>query len=222
MIGGYKMLKLENISYKVDNRVIINDLNLKIEKGDTIAIIGPSGSGKSTLLRLISNLISPTQGELYLNGKAYNQINPERLRMDISYLLQESDLFDRTIGENLAFPSIARGDKFDRKKAKSLLKAVGLGHYHFNTRVERLSGGERQRITIARQLMYTPKMLLLDEATSALDTENSENIERIIFKLAEEGISVLWITHSNNQSMRHFKKRIRLVDGKIEKEEHLR
>ncbi|ALM57908.1 MULTISPECIES: ABC transporter ATP-binding protein [Staphylococcus] len=215
------MLEVKNVSYKIGNRYIIDNINLKIEKGDTIAIIGPSGSGKSTLLRLLNNLISPTQGDIYFNGKAYEQIKPESLRMDISYLLQESDLFDLTIGDNMAFPAVVREDKFDRKRAKKLLKAVGLGHYNFNTSVEHLSGGERQRITIARQLMYKPQILLLDEATSALDTQNSEKVEDLIFKLADEGVAILWITHSTNQSIRHFQKRIRIVDGKIDKQEDL-
>jgi len=216
------MLELRNVSYQVDNRKIIQDINLKIESGETIAIVGPSGSGKSTLFRLINNLISPTQGELYLDGNAYEMINPEELRMEVSYLLQESDLFDKTIGDNLAFPANIRNDKFNRKRAKVLLKAVGLGHYNFNTSVSHLSGGERQRITIARQLMYKPKILLLDETTSALDVHNSEKIESLIFKLADEGVSILWVTHSNDQSMRHFQKRIRIVDGQIEKEEDVR
>lgn len=141
--------------------------------------------------------------------------------MKISYLLQESDLFDRTIGENLAFPAEVRNDKFDRKRAKYLLKSVGLGHYHFNTRIDHLSGGERQRITIVRQLMYKPQMLLLDEATSALDDQNSEKIEKLIFNMAQEGVSILWITHSNEQSSRHFKKRIKVVEGRIAQEDDL-
>ncbi|WP_245167195.1 ABC transporter ATP-binding protein [Staphylococcus caeli] len=215
------MLELKNVSYSVDNRDIIKNISLSIESGDTIAIVGPSGSGKSTLLRLINDLISPTRGEIYFQGKPYAQINPEQLRMDISYLLQESDLFDFTIGENLAFPAEIRGDQFDRRKAKKMLKAVGLGHYNFKTRVEHLSGGERQRITIARQLMYTPKVLLLDEATSALDVHNSEKIESLIFRLADEGVAILWITHSNDQSNRHFKKKIRIVDGEIDEEAEL-
>jgi len=215
------MLELKNVSYKVANRSIIDNINLKIDQGDTLAIVGPSGSGKSTLLRLINNLISPTQGEIYYKDTAYEQIKPESLRTDISYLLQESDLFDQTIGDNLAFPAIVREDKFNRKRANALLKAVGLGHYNFHTNVKHLSGGERQRITIARQLMYKPKILLLDEATSALDTHNSEKVEELIFSLANEGVAVLWITHSTNQSMRHFKKRIRVVDGKIEQREDL-
>ncbi|MGE0974053.1 ABC transporter ATP-binding protein [Staphylococcus cohnii] len=215
------MLELRNVSYQVDNRQIINNINLKIEAGETIAIVGPSGSGESTLLRLMNNLISPTEGELYFNNQVYEDISPEKLRMEISYLLQESDLFESTIGDNLAFPAQIRNDKFNRKRAKALLKSVGLGHYNFDTSVNHLSGGERQRVTIARQLMYKPKVLLLDEATSALDVHNSEKIESLIFKLAEEGTTILWITHSNDQSMRHFQKRIRIVDGQIEKEEEL-
>ncbi|MCU5745315.1 ATP-binding cassette domain-containing protein [Staphylococcus sp. SQ8-PEA] len=215
------MLELKNVSYQVNKRTIIDSINFKLNKGDTVAIVGPSGSGKSTFLRLIDNLISPTSGKIYFEGKDYEDIQPEQLRKEISYLLQESDLFDHTIGENLAFPAEVRNDSFDKKRAKKLLKAVGLGHYDFNTDVRPLSGGERQRITIARQLMYTPKILLLDEATSALDTQNSEKIEKLIFELAKQDVAILWITHSNDQSMRYFKKRIRLVDGKIESEEDL-
>ncbi|WP_251517488.1 MULTISPECIES: ABC transporter ATP-binding protein [Staphylococcus] len=216
------MLEMRNVSYEVDNQRIIKGIDLKVSEGDTIAIVGPSGSGKSTLFRLMNHLISPTDGTITFEGKRYEDIQPEQLRRSISYLLQESDLFDKTIGENLAFPSVIRGETFDKSRASSLLDAVGLGHYEFDKRVEHLSGGERQRITIARQLMYKPKVLLLDEATSALDTANRDKIERLIFDLADEGVAMLWITHSNDQSIRHFKRRIQIVDGQIDKEESLR
>ncbi|MCD8910927.1 ABC transporter ATP-binding protein [Staphylococcus gallinarum] len=216
------MLEIKDVSYTVDNRTILSDINLTINKGDTIAIIGPSGSGKSTLFRLISNLISPTQGALYYQQQNYEQINPESLRMDVSYLLQQSDLFKTTIADNLAFSAQVRDEHFDKKRAKQLLKAVGLDHYKLDAKVQRLSGGERQRITIARQLMYLPKVLLLDEATSALDTQNRNRVEELIFSLAKQGVAILWITHSKDQSLRRFNKRLHLVDGHIEKEEVLR
>lgn len=215
------MLELKDVVYQANDRNIIDGVSLSIKEGEAIAIIGPSGSGKSTLLRLIDNLISPSSGEIYFKGKPYEKLNPEKLRMEISYLLQENKLFGQTIGDNLSFPAVARDKKFDKKRAKELLKKVGLGHYNFNTEVHHLSGGERQRITIARQLMYIPQVLLLDEATSALDTQNSKNIEKLIFNLVQEGVTVIWITHSNDQSMHHFDKRIRLVDGKIDEEEEL-
>lgn len=216
------MLEIKDVSYTVDNRTILSDINLTINKGDTIAIIGPSGSGKSTLFRLISNLISPTQGALYYQQQNYEQINPESLRMDVSYLLQQSDLFETTIADNLAFSAQVRDEHFDKKRAKQLLKAVGLDHYKLDAKVQRLSGGERQRITITRQLMYLPKVLLLDEATSALDTQNRNRVEELIFSLAKQGVAILWITHSKDQSLRRFNKRLHLVDGHIEKEEVLR
>src|SRR5699024_6410833 len=136
------MLELKNVSYKIANRYIIDNINLKIDQGDTLAIVGPSGSGKSTLLRMINNLISPTQGEIYYKDTAYEQIKPESLRTDISYLLQESELFDQTIDDNLAFPAIVREDKFNRKRANALLKAVVLGNYNFHTNVKHIYGGD--------------------------------------------------------------------------------
>src|SRR5699024_1975064 len=147
------MLELRNVSYRIDNRQIIKNINLKIKAGETIAIVGPSGSGKSTLLRLINNLISPTEGELYFNNQAYEDISPEKLRMEISYLLQESDLFESTIGDNLAFPAHIRNDKFNRKRAKALLMSVGLGHYNFDKIVNHLSGGVRQCVSTVWQLI---------------------------------------------------------------------
>ena len=214
-------LSLKNISYQVKDKTIISNLSLDIEKSDFLTITGPSGSGKSTLFRLMSNLLSPTEGTITLYGHPFEDIDPETLRMEVSFLLQQSDLFGTTIGENLAFPALARQDKFDKSRARKLLKKVGLGHYKLNTLVQHLSGGERQRITIARQLMYIPKVLLLDEATSALDVHNKENIETFIFELVQQGLAVVWITHDDQQSTRHFDKQWRIVDGKLQSEEVL-
>lgn len=215
------LLQIEDVSYRVDDRTIIDDISFTVNKGETIAVIGPSGSGKSTLFRLMSNLISPTKGTITLNGTPYEQLNPEELRMEVSYLLQQSDLFEPTIGLNLSFPARVRNEKFDKTRAKNLLKHVGLGHYDLNASVEHLSGGERQRITIARQLMYIPQILLLDEATSALDAKNRDVIENMIFDLANDGVTIMWITHNDDQSMRNFSKRIKIVNGKIESEEDI-
>lgn len=183
------LLKVEHLTYKVDNRTILDDINLNINKGDTIAIVGPSGSGKSTLLKQLNHLISPTSGDLYLNDQSYFNYKPEEIRTRVSYLMQQSELIGYTIEDNMKFPAEARSEAFDRDKAK--------------------------------QLMYEPEVLLLDEATSALDTHNKKKIEEIIFKLADKGIAILWITHSDDQSMRHFKRRITITDGKISSDEEL-
>ncbi|HDG6063452.1 TPA: ATP-binding cassette domain-containing protein [Staphylococcus aureus] len=215
------LLEIKDLVYETSDRVILNHINLKVDKGETIAIIGPSGSGKSTFQKIICNLISPTSGTLYFKDKPYDDYEPEILRRHISYLMQQSDLFGETIEDNMIFPSLARNDKFDKKRAKQLIKDVGLGHYQLSSKIEHMSGGERQRIAIARQLMYTPDILLLDESTSALDINNKEKIENIIFKLADQGVAIMWITHSDDQSMRHFQKRITIVDGQISNTEEL-
>ena len=120
----------------------------------------------------------------------------------------------------MKFPCEARGDKFDKEKAKQLINQVGLGNYDLDAEIEHMSGGERQRITIARQLMYEPEVLLLDESTSALDTKNKENIEKIIFEFAKRDSDSLDY-YSDDQSMRHFQRRITITDGKISNDEEL-
>ncbi|WP_461676241.1 ABC transporter ATP-binding protein [Staphylococcus warneri] len=215
------LLEIEHLTYEADHRTILKDINFKVDKGDTIAIIGPSGSGKSTLLKQLNHLIEPTLGTLYLNGKPYHDYTPESIRMKVSYLMQQSEMIGTTIEDNMKFPSEARNQAFDKDKALNLLEKVGLGDYDLSAEIEHMSGGEKQRITIARQLMFEPELLLLDESTSALDTHNKERVEDIIFKMAEEGIAILWITHSDDQSMRHFQKRMTIIDGEIAKIEEL-
>lgn len=215
------LLEIEHLTYEADHRTILKDINFKVDKGDTIAIIGPSGSGKSTLLKQLNHLIEPTLGTLYLNGKPYHDYTPESIRMKVSYLMQQSEMIGTTIEDNMKFPSEARNQAFDKDKAINLLEKVGLGDYDLSAEIEHMSGGEKQRITIARQLMFEPEVLLLDESTSALDTHNKERVEDIIFKMAEEGIAILWITHSDDQSMRHFQKRMTIIDGEIAKIEEL-
>lgn len=215
------LLEIEHLTYEADHRTILKDINFKVDKGDTIAIIGPSGSGKSTLLKQLNHLIEPTLGTLYLNGKPYHDYTPESIRMKVSYLMQQSEMIGTTIEDNMKFPSEARNQAFDKDKALNLLEKVGLGDYDLSAEIEHMSGGEKQRITIARQLMFEPEVLLLDESTSALDTHNKERVEDIIFKMAEEGIAILWITHSDDQSMRHFQKRMTIIDGEIAKIDEL-
>lgn len=114
------LLKVEHLTYKVDNRTILDDINLNINKGDTIAIVGPSGSGKSTLLKQLNHLISPTSGDLYLNDQSYFNYKPEEIRTRVSYLMQQSELIGYTIEDNMKFPAEARSEAFDRDKAKQL------------------------------------------------------------------------------------------------------
>ncbi|MGV3043393.1 ABC transporter ATP-binding protein [Staphylococcus rostri] len=212
------MLELKNIGYCIDDRRILDDISLTVKKGEAVAVIGPSGSGKSTLLRIIGDLITPTEGTIYFNGQAYDTYTPEALRLRVSYLSQSVELFGKTVADNLSFPAVVRKDTFDKARAEALMTAVGLQKYRLSDAVQRMSGGEKQRVTIARQLMYRPDILLLDEATSALDHENSDLIEQLIFDLVRQGTAVLWITHDDAQSHRHFDRRIVIENGVLRKE----
>ena len=166
------LLEVKHLTYKADQRTILNNINFKLDQGETVAVVGPSGSGKSTFLKQLNNLISPTEGELLFKGKPYDEYRPEELRSKISYMMQQSELFGTTVGDNMAFPALTHYDQFDEDKANDLLNKVGLSNYSLDSKIEHMSGGERQRIAIARQLMYQPEILLLDESTSALDTQN--------------------------------------------------
>ncbi|MCS4486661.1 ABC transporter ATP-binding protein [Staphylococcus americanisciuri] len=212
------MLELKNVGYCIDDKRVIDAISLSVARGEAIAVTGPSGSGKSTLLRMIGDLISPTEGEIYFKGKRYDAYKPEALRLQVSYLSQSIELFGETIADNLAFPSIVRKDTFNQEQAKTLMAKVGLHQYHLSDSIHRMSGGEKQRVTIARQLMYRPDVLLLDEATSALDDENSVRIEKIIFDIVKKGTAVLWITHNDAQSHRYFDRRIVIKNGRLVEE----
>lgn len=171
------LLEVKHLTYKADQRTILNNINFKLDQGETVAVVGPSGSGKSTFLKQLNNLISPTEGELLFKGKPYDEYRPEELRSKISYMMQQSELFGTTVGDNMAFPALTHHDQFDEDKANDLLNKVGLSNYSLDSKVKHMSGGERQRIAIARQLMYQPEILLLDESTSALDTQNKEKLK---------------------------------------------
>ncbi|WP_141604138.1 ABC transporter ATP-binding protein [Terrilactibacillus laevilacticus] len=214
------MLELKNITFQPNSSPILSHINLTIDEGETVSIIGPSGSGKSTLLRLMADLISPTDGQCYLNGESYINYKPEQLRQTISYCPQTPIIFGETILDNVSFPAKVRKEKCDIKRANYLLTAFNLSQYDLNTNVSRFSGGEKQRLAIIRQLMYVPKFLLLDEATSALDHHNQQLVEQEIFKChKEKGLGIIWITHDIKQSTRLFSRRLTIEKGKISNEE---
>ncbi|PCF82814.1 ABC transporter ATP-binding protein [Staphylococcus delphini] len=215
------MLELTNVSYESGERKILYNISCHIDKGEAVAVVGPSGSGKSTLLRLIADLMSPTSGNIEFKGQPYAHYSPEILRQHISYLPQSVELFGETIQDNLAFPAKVRQVSFNKSKAKKLLEKVGLKKYKLSDKVQHMSGGEKQRITIARQLMFTPDILMLDEATSALDDKSSRQIEKLVFDLVQEGMSVLWITHNDAQSQRQFHRKMEIRDGTLTREARL-
>lgn len=215
------ILKISNVRYSSDKDEIIKGINLTVKKGDCISIVGKSGSGKSTFLKMLSDLISPTEGVIYYNGKDYKEINPIELRRKISYCIQIPYLFGERVYENLTFPFEIRNTSVDEDEILKLLELLKLDKGYLNKKVDALSGGEKQRIALIRNLLYKPDILLLDEVTSGLDKENTKIVQALIKKINEEGMTILWITHDMDQSKSIFNKRVHIDEGKIIKEENL-
>lgn len=216
------LLELSNISYAVKDKTIIRDVSLDVNEGDYLTIVGPSGSGKSTLLKLCSDLISPTFGSITYNGRNLTAIDPESYRKEVGYCFQRPYLFAKSVRRNILFPYDIRGMKPDMERIKLLFDLLHMPMEYFERHNDELSGGEMQRICLIRSLIFEPKVLLLDEVTSALDSVNTAIVEQVIYELYKNGITIVSITHNEEQSLRTANRRITIIDGSIAKEEVLR
>lgn len=216
-----KILQINHLSYKDEDKSILSDISFDVHKGDCISIIGESGSGKSTLLKLCADLIEITEGSICYRGKDYKTYEPIELRRNVSYCIQMPCLFGDTVYDNLEFPFKIRHQKVDEPRLIELLQAFNLGIDYLHKRINDLSGGEKQRIAFIRNIIFVPEVLLLDEVTAALDATNAQVIENYIKELNEAGVTVLWVTHNLEQSERIFNKRIVIADGQLERMEEL-
>ena len=216
------LLELSNISYIVKDKSIISDVSLSVNQGDYITIVGPSGSGKSTLLKLCSDLISPTSGTITYNDRPLTAIDPKSYRREVGYCFQRPYLFTKTVRRNILFPYDIRGLKPDMSRIEYLFDLLHMPLNYMERRNDELSGGEMQRICLIRSLIFEPKVLLLDEVTSALDATNTSIVENVVDELHKKGITIISITHNEEQSLRTANRRITIVDGQLAKEEALR
>ena len=193
----------KNYSTKTETLEIIKNLNLKIEEGEFISILGQSGSGKTTLLNLIGLLDSPTSGNIYIDGEniSVNSSNIDLVRnQKIGFVFQFHYLLPEfTALENVMIPALTQdySKKAEiQKRALELLKEVGVDH-RANHKPTELSGGEKQRVAIARALINNPKILLLDEPTGNLDNETSEKIFNIFKQInSKKRQTIITVTHS--------------------------
>ncbi|WP_042273375.1 ABC transporter ATP-binding protein [[Clostridium] dakarense] len=215
------ILSVKDVYYKVDKLDIIKGISIDIKKDDCISIVGQSGSGKSTLLKLCADLIPITSGSIYYKEKCYTNYNPIELRKSISYCIQTPILFGNNVYDNLEFPFKIRNEKVDINRINYLLEKLNLDKSYLQKDIKTLSGGEKQRIAIIRNLLYIPEILLLDEITASLDKENTIIVENYIKELNESGVTVLWITHSDEQSKSIFNKRIFISQGEVIKVEEI-
>ena len=199
-------IKVEKLSKNfVNNKVVVkvlNNLNLNLETGKIIALVGPSGSGKSTLLHLLALLDKPTDGKITILGESTQNITENKrnqlIRNHISIIFQNNNLLlDFTAVENVAMPLIIRNKNYNSsiKEAESYLKKVNLGH-RLNHFPSDLSGGEQQRVAIARSLISDTKIILADEPTGNLDNKNSSEVLSYFLKLKQKNKIVLIATHN--------------------------
>ena len=199
-------IKVEKLSKNfVNNKLVVqvlNNLNLNLETGKIIALVGPSGSGKSTLLHLLALLDKPTEGKITILGEPTQNITENKrnqlIRNHISIIFQNNNLLlDFTAVENVAMPLIIRNKNYKSsiKEAESYLKKVNLGH-RLNHFPSDLSGGEQQRVAIARSLISDTKIILADEPTGNLDNKNSSEVLSYFLKLKQKNKIVVIATHN--------------------------
>jgi putative ABC transport system ATP-binding protein len=216
-----EMRGIERTYIMGDNEVrALRGVDLHIEKGDSLAIMGTSGSGKSTLMNLMGCLDQPTQGQYYLNGKDVSRLSRAQLadvrgRM-IGFVFQSFNLLSRTTAlENVEMPLMYQGipAKQRHKRALEALERVGLAgreHHHPN----QLSGGQQQRVAIARALVGAAPIIMADEPTGNLDTKTSHEVMEILQALGDQGITVVLVTHEADIAA-HARRVITLRDGLI-------
>jgi putative ABC transport system ATP-binding protein len=219
------MIELENVTkiYKMGQSKVhaLDGINLQIQAGEMVAVMGPSGSGKSTLMAILGCLDVPTEGIYRLEGEPVEKLNENQLAQvrsrKVGFVFQQFNLLPRTSAlENVMLPLLYDGvhGKARTEKAKAALETVGLAD-RIHHRPNQLSGGEQQRVAIARALVNDPTLLLADEPTGNLDTKTGEEIIGLFQKLHDDhGQTVVYVTHDAFIA-RHTQRIIRLVDGKI-------
>jgi len=202
----------------------LQGVNLKVEKGDFLAILGPSGSGKSTLLNMIGALDKPTEGKVFIEGVDVSTLNDNELadlRREIGFVFQFFNLIPRLTAKGnveLTMAILGLGKSERRKRAEELLETVGLKE-RANHKPAELSGGERQRVAIARALANNPKFLLMDEPTGNIDSKTANEIVELVKRLNEEkGVTIIIVTH-DQQITSQTKRTVQMLDGLIIKEE---
>ncbi len=216
-----KKLKKE---FKNNNSVVkvLNNVNINIESGKLVALVGPSGSGKSTFLHLLALLDEPTQGKIFLFGNSIANISEDKknkiIKDYISIIFQNNNLLsDFTALENVAIPLIIRNQNYKNsiEKAKKVLAKVNLSH-RLNYFPSDLSGGEQQRVAIARSLAADTKIILADEPTGNLDYKTSNEVFSYFLKLKEKNKTILIATH-NRELAKKADYTLSLVNGNIKR-----
>lgn len=217
------IIKIKNLSKvygKKDNRVVaLDNVNIEVEKGEFVAVIGASGSGKSTLLHQIGGVDRPTGGSVIIDGKDIYKLNEEKLavfrRRNIGFVFQSFNLIPvLSVEENIKMPALLDHQKVDKEYFEDLIKTLGLKE-RLNHLPSELSGGQQQRVAIARALINKPSIILADEPTGNLDSENSKEImEMLKVSIRKYNQTAIVITHDLNIA-ENTDRIIKIKDGRV-------
>ncbi|MFF1818553.1 ABC transporter ATP-binding protein [Kribbella sp. NPDC058245] len=220
------IIEIRDVSKAYDvGRPALADLNLDVQEGDALAVLGPSGSGKSTLLNLIAGLDKPSRGSVTVAGLRVDELtetaSAEYRRARIGMVFQFFNLLDDlTVEDNVLLPAqlsgIPRGKA--QLRAAELLDRLGIAR-HTRAFPGRLSGGERQRVAVARALMNRPALLLADEPTGALDSVAAADVRALLIELNADGQTILLVTHDVALARSCATRTLELVDGKVFRDE---
>ncbi|MFM0919458.1 amino acid ABC transporter ATP-binding protein, partial [Staphylococcus epidermidis] len=214
------MINIKNLNKKFGANEVLRDINLTVDKGEVVAIIGPSGSGKSTLLRCMNLLDVPSKGKVIFEDNELTQHNVQldNLRQKMGMVFQNFNLFPhKKVIENVMLaPLLLHKDSKDQLKEKALylLEKVGLKD-KADSYPNQLSGGQKQRVAIARALAMEPDVMLFDEPTSALDPEVVGDVLKVMRQLANEGMTMVIVTHEMNFAKEISDKVVFMADGVV-------
>lgn len=218
--GEQPVIELRHVDKHYGALHVLKDINLKIDRGEVLVVIGPSGSGKSTLCRTINRLETIDSGEILIEGEPLPQEGKElaRTRAELGMVFQQFNLFaHKSILDNVTLgPIEVLGLSKDEaeKRAMSLLERVGVAEQAKKVPAQ-LSGGQQQRVAIARSLAMNPKAMLFDEPTSALDPEMINEVLEVMVRLAQQGMTMIVITHEMNFARRVADRVVFMADGQI-------
>lgn len=219
MTTAEPVVEFANVDYRIGGKLVLQGFNLKVDRGETIILLGRSGSGKTTALKLVNGLLFPTSGEVRVEGKATTAWDPVQLKRRIGYVIQEAGLFPHfTVARNIGLPPRLAGwpaEKIDARVTE-MLERVGLAD--LGPRYPKsLSGGQRQRVGVARALAADAKLLLLDEPFGALDPVSRHDLQRQFNELRKGmDTTAIFVTHDIREALVLGSRIALLRDGKLE------
>lgn len=204
-----KLIKVKNLSVSYDGDIVLENVNLQIDKGDMIAFVGPNGAGKSTLIKSIMNLINPLVGEIKINGKSYLDMRkkiayiPQRKSVDWDFPINVFEVVEMGTYSRVGF--LKKVSKLEKEKVLEALKKVDMLEFK-NRQISELSGGQQQRIFLARSLVQEADIYILDEPFQGIDIKTEKSIIEILKKLKDEGKTIIVVHHDLNTIEEYFEK----------------